>query len=94
MAKSAWATEPNHQEIHDARSLDALLLTDLSTHLGSAPEVQDWHELGQSVHQAALAQLLCVLAEGVARHDPCDQACKGRNKERRRRRNEDKLIFS
>lgn len=71
-----WSTAQMHKEILDTCALDSLLLTDLATHACSAPDVQDGHELGQRVHDAALAQLLGVLPEGVAWHDVRDDACK------------------
>lgn len=71
-----------HQQIHDASPFDALLFTDLATNAGSAPDVQDWDELRQGVHETALAQLLCVLAESVAWHNVGDDACKGQEDER------------
>ena len=72
----AQRTTPHQQQINQTGPLDALLLADLATNLGSAPQVQKWHELGQGVHHTALAQLLGVLTEGVARAEIGDDACK------------------
>ena len=67
---------PYHQQILDASSLDALLLTDLATHLSTAPQVQKWDELRECVHDAALAQLLGILTEDVAWAEVRDDAYK------------------
>jgi hypothetical protein len=64
-----------HQQILYASAFNTLLLTDLPSHAGSAPDVQDWDELGQGVHDTALAQLLCILSEGVAWDEVGDDAC-------------------
>ena len=71
-------TEQMEQQILYASSLNALLLTNLPSDAGSAPDVQDWDELGQCVHDTALAQLFCVLAEGVAWDKVGDDACNTR----------------
>lgn len=74
------ATEQMHQQILNAGALDAFLFTDLATNAGSTPDVQNWDELRQSVHEAALAQLLGVLAKSVAWHNVGDDACKRRER--------------
>ena len=62
------------QEVLYARALDALLLTDLATDGGPAPDIQEGDELGEGIHQAALTELFCVLPEGVAWDEVSDDA--------------------
>lgn len=64
------------QKILDACALDPLLFTDLATDACQTPDVQDWDQLRQRVHDAALAQLFGILAKGVAWNDEGDDACK------------------
>lgn len=80
MYQSTQSTEPVEQEVLYACALDALLLTDLATDGGPAPDVQEWDELGEGIHQAALTELLCVLAKGVAWHEVSDDAWKKKKK--------------
>ena len=75
--RTDWA-EPLPQQIFKKTSLDALLLSDLSTNWGTAENVQQRHELRQGVHHAALAQLLCILTEHIAWTKPGDDTC-GKN---------------
>ena len=64
--KRAKWTAPHHQQILDASSFNALLLTDLATNLSSAPQVQQRDELGESVHDTTFTQLFGILSENVA----------------------------
>ena len=63
--RAKWTT-PHHQQILDASSFNALLLTDLATNLSSAPQVQQRDELGESVHDTTFTQLFGILSENVA----------------------------
>ena len=73
--RAKWAT-PHHQQILDASSFDALLLTNLTTNLGSAPQVQQWHELGESIHDTTFTQLFSILSEDVTWAKIGDDTCK------------------
>ena len=72
--EGAERAAPYHQQILDASSLNALLLTDLATHLSTAPQVQERDELRERIHDAALAQLLGILTEDVAWAEVGDNA--------------------
>lgn len=73
--KRAKWTAPHHQQILDASSFNALLLTDLATNLSSAPQVQQRDELGESVHDTTFTQLFGILSENVAGAKIGDDAC-------------------
>ncbi len=72
--KCTQMTEQVHQQVHQTRALDSLLLSDLPTHTCPAPDVQQGDELRECIHHAALAELLCVLAEDVAMAEVGDDA--------------------
>ncbi len=67
-------TEQMHQQVHDACAFNSLLLADLLTHAQPAPDVQEGHELRESIQHTALAELLCVLPKDVAVAEVGDDA--------------------
>lgn len=54
------------QQILEARSLNALLLTDLASDLNTSPQVEEGHELREGAEEAAVSDCLGILPEDVA----------------------------
>lgn len=63
-----------HQEVVDAGALDPSLLPDLASDVCRRPAVENRDEVGQRAHDAALSDILGVLAKSVAGGEPCDDA--------------------
>lgn len=71
----AWTATPRADQVVEAAALNPLLLPNLATDGDACPQVEDGDELGEGAHQAALADLLGVLAVHVAWAEPGDDAC-------------------
>lgn len=70
----ALSTEEMTQQVVDTRAVNPLLLPDLTTEHGPTVDVQQRHELGETVHHAALAQTLGIATELDARADEGEEA--------------------
>ena len=66
---------PYADQVVEAAAFNPLLLPDLATDGDACPQVEEGDELGEGAHQAALTDLLGVLAVHVTWAEPGNDTC-------------------